>query len=227
MSVALRAYASDALASFHAAFCLHPCWNAAPRMLGITVASCAIVIPIHTVQMSGSRYLVVAQAVGLLRSHGQGQFLAAPVYTTSFSAVIPHGNSDEAGVQVSNIVKDLFKREPSRGVNPDEVVASGAAIQGGVMKGDVTDLLLLDVTPLSLGIETLGGVFTRLISRCASLLCIPILVAFDDIFLPTTLEKSLCLQRCRSQNASVGLSFANDAVLWLWTVACQHIQGQS
>ena len=66
---------------------------------------------------------------------------------------------------VQELVRSLFKKEPHKGVNPDEVVAVGAAIQGGILKGDVKDVLLLDVTPLSLGIETLGGVNTKLIER--------------------------------------------------------------
>ncbi len=67
--------------------------------------------------------------------------------------------------KVQELVKDLFGKEPHKGVNPDEVVAAGAAIQGAVLAGDVKDVLLLDVTPLTLGIETLGGVFTKMITR--------------------------------------------------------------
>ena len=67
--------------------------------------------------------------------------------------------------KVDETAKSIFGREPSKGVNPDEAVAIGAAIQSGVLAGNVTDILLLDVTPLSLGIETLGGIMTKLINR--------------------------------------------------------------
>ena len=88
----------------------------------------------------------------------------AEVKTSEINDVILVGGMTRMP-RVTKTVRDLFNKEPSKGVNPDEAVAIGASIQAGVLAGNVTDILLLDVTPLSLGIETLGGVFTRLIQR--------------------------------------------------------------
>ena len=140
-----------------------------------TTAQTEINLPYITADASGPKHLAIKLSRAKFESLVDDliQRTIEPCKKALKDAGISAGQIDEVVLvggmtrmpKVQEVVKQFFGKEPHKGVNPDEVVAIGAAIQAGVLQGDVKDVLLLDVTPLSLGIETLGGVFTRLIDR--------------------------------------------------------------
>ena len=140
-----------------------------------TTMETEINLPFITADASGPRHLLMKMTRAKLEQLCEDlvQRSVAPVKQALADANLKASDIHEVILvggqtrmpRIQQLVQELFGREPHKGVNPDEVVAVGAAIQGGVLSGDVKDVLLLDVTPLTLGIETLGGVFTRMITR--------------------------------------------------------------